>query len=83
LYLTGFNLLVGFNGVLTGGVCFQRDDRVLGSFVLVVFGVIFEIMLDGFSDEGDFHFPYQVIITGIGGLLAAAFYYWRRPSRLI
>jgi hypothetical protein len=81
------NLLVGFIGVLAGGICFRRIHRVLGSIVLVVFGVSFEIMLVGFSYDGSgkeiFHFPRQAIITGIGGLLAVAFYYWRRRTSLI
>jgi hypothetical protein len=81
------NLLVGFNGVLAGGVCFRRIDRVLGAIVLVVFGVSFEIMLVGFSYDGSdkeiFHFPRQAIITGIGGLFAVAFYYWRGRTSLI
>jgi hypothetical protein len=79
-----FNLLVGFNGVLAGGVCFRRSERVLGAIALVIFGVSFEIMFEGFSydfsDKEIFHFPRLAIITGIGGLLAVAFYYWRRRA---
>ena len=75
------NLLVGFSGVLAGGVCFRRSDRVLGAIALVVFGVSFQIMFEGFSNDGSdeeiFHFPGLAIVTGIGGLLAVAFYYWR------
>ena len=78
------NLLVGFNGVLAGGVCFRRSDRVLGAIALVVFGVCFEIMFEGFGNDGSdkeiFHFPRLAIITGIGGLLGVAFYYWRRRA---
>jgi hypothetical protein len=80
-FLACDNLLVGFNGVLAGGVCFRRSDRVLGAIALVVFGVSFEIMFEGFGNDGSdkeiFHFPHLAIFTGIGGLLAVAFYYWR------
>jgi hypothetical protein len=79
-FLACNNLLVGFNGVLAGGVCFRRIDRVLGAIVLVVFGVSFEIMLVDGSDKEIFHFPRQAIFTGIGGLLAVAFYHSRRRA---
>jgi len=73
-----FNLLVGFSGVLIGAFCFRRHGRVVWAFVLVILGVSFGILMLGRA-HGEFHIPSGAFYTGIGGLLAVAFHWWRKP----
>ena len=70
------NALIGFIGVFCGSVCFIRPFRFLGSVVLLVMGVGFDLLLE---DTDDKVYPLSVFWVALGGLVAVAFYYWRRP----
>ena len=75
----GFNLLAGFNGVFFGSLCLRRSERVFGAVGLLVLGICLEFLLFG-SGHGGFRFPFGVIASGAGGLLAVGCHLWRRPS---
>lgn len=72
-----FNLLVGLVGVFAGSRCLAPAERALGSLILVVLGIGFEVLMLGWAHE-EFHFPRGAIGTGIGGCFVVGFHIWHK-----
>jgi len=72
------NALIGFIGVFSGSIYFIRPNRFLGSVILLVLGVGFDMLLE---DSDDKVYPLSVFWVALGGLVAVAYYYLRRPPK--
>jgi|SRR5665213_76376 len=84
--LSALDGMVGFNGVFFGALCFPRSDRifrnrVFGSALLLVLGLGFEVSLSTPTTHGKILSPADIIATAIGGLIALALHYWRKPAK--
>jgi hypothetical protein len=76
------NVFIGFTGVFFGTFCFRKRDRLLGSIILLVGGVL----LDGmFEDSDDKIYPLSVCWVALGGIIAVACHFcfkvlkWKSP----